>query len=182
MQKNSGDVDAKPIRVQLTPLSQYCDKSANILLNIAKDNLNVVTKTLEDFEKLEIKVKTLMETIPAKKYVPVRRNLNTYWIKLKDDQIYFKGEIQKILPKIRGGNKASEANLMELISNHTKSPMNFETSSLFLKGRNREIKAINFLIREFGIENDKNFKIVDYEEANDVEINTKNPTKNTRRK
>ena len=158
------------IKMQLTPITTYCKKADVLLIGISDQLINQVTITLEKFESIKRKVTTLLASRPAIDFQPVRRNLDIFNLHLKNYESQFKSDLQKILPKIKGGGKgSSEADLINLLSKYNKSPYNKETSARFLGRRKREIQAMQFVLNLFGNSKASNIKVVDFESANDVE-------------
>lgn len=160
----------KPVRVQLTPLWKYCDKSSAILIRISGAMIDEVAKVLDKMEKLQIKANTLLSTKPCIDYQAVRKNIDIYETFLRKYQINMQGKLQAILPAIRANKGKSEADLNKLIADYLSSPIKYDKSSRFLSRRNREIRAIQYLIDHFDVNNQENVDIADYESANDVDI------------
>ena len=158
------------IKMQLTPITTYCNKADVLLIGISDQLINQVTMTLEKFESIKRKVTTLLASRPAIDFQPVRRNLDTFNLHLKNYESKFKSNLQEILPKIKGGGQgSSEADLIRLLSQYNLSPYNKETSARFLGRRKREIQAMQFALNLFGNSKASNIKVVDFESANDVE-------------
>ena len=158
------------IKMQLTPITTYCKKADVLLIGISDQLINQVTITLEKFESIKRKVTTLLASRPAIDFQPVRRNLDIFNLHLKNYESQFKSDLQKILPKIKGGGQgSSEADLINLLSKYNKSPYNKETSARFLGRRKREIQAMQFVLNIFGNSKSSNIKVVDFESAIDVQ-------------
>ena len=158
------------IKMQLTPITTYCNKADVLLIGISDQLINQVTMTLEKFESIKRKVTTLLASRPAINFQPVRRNLDTFNLHLKNYESKFKNNLQEILPKIKGGGQgSSEADLIRLLSQYNLSPYNKETSARFLSRRKREIQAMQFALNLFGNSKASNIKVIDFESANDVE-------------
>lgn len=163
--------DAVPIKVQLTPLSEYCDASNAILASIGESAMTAVSKALEELEFLEMKVNTLLRTNPAILYPAVKENLVLYKTHLQKYQIEFKGKLQQLLPAIRGRTDGkSEEDLLKLLIEYKKSPLEKAKSVEYLLKREREITAINYLTEGFNTASQENFDIADYKRANGVRL------------
>ena len=158
------------IKMQLTPITTYCNKADVLLIGISDQLINQVTATLEKFESIKRKVTTLLASRPAIDFQPVQSNLDKFNLHLKNYESKFKSNLQEILPKIKGGGQgSSEADLIRLLSEYNLSPYNKETSARFLGRRKREIQAMQFVLNLFGNSKASNIKVVDFESANDVE-------------
>ena len=158
------------IKMQLTPITTYCKKADVLLIGISDQLINQVTITLEKFECIRTKVSTLLASRPAIDFLPVQRNLDTFNRHLKNYESQFKSKLQEILPKIKGGGQgSSEQDLIKLLSDYIKSPYSKETSARFLGRRKREIQAMQFVLNLFGNSKASNIKVVDFENANDVQ-------------
>jgi len=158
---------AQRVEVNLTPLSEVCGPIEAILNDISDDMTEQMLNMLDELERLYVTVTGLLQTREALKFQPIRTNLNLYKTKLQLFQLMIKSSLMEVLPEIRGGNGAGETELTALLNQYITSPFYYETSSLFLIDRKREIKAVEFLVDNFP--EASNIAVADYESANDVQ-------------
>ena len=97
--------NAAKMQMMLTPIRQFCDKSTTILLEISEGLLNSVTKMLDELEQTTLKAKTLSQRDVVKRYPPLGHTINLFMTRIDEFVLKIKGELQSILPRIRGGGK-----------------------------------------------------------------------------
>ena len=91
------------MQMMLTPIRQFCDQSVTILLEISEGLLNSVTKMLDELEQTTLKAKTLSQRDVVKRYPPLGHTINLFLTRIDEFALKIKGELQSILPRIRGG-------------------------------------------------------------------------------
>jgi len=172
---NTDTSNAQIVEVKLSPITEYCTSADVTLVRISQQAMQTVTDTLDNLEKTKIKVETLLNTRAAKRFLPVRKNLNAFRNALKRFQNNMKSQLITLLPQIKGDvEKKSETDLIMMLNKYYSSPFDQDKSSTFLTSRKREIQALIFLLDHFKSSTD-NVIVTDYEAANDVEILLKNP-------
>jgi len=160
-------VGTTPLKVQLTPFKKdACSKEGQILNDLNSNLIADLRTMLDELERSDMAIGSLLLSNPAKAFKPLRENLQFLRTKLRAYTLQQKQAMQEILPKVKAGQGAEEE-LAELLSNYTASQFYFGTLELFIQARKREVKAIDNLVNSFDVES--NIDMTDYETANDVE-------------
>ena len=161
---------AAKMKMQLTPITRFCDKKTAILVSISNMLLQSVTKMLDEIERTKLRAKTLEMSDSVNKYLPLKNIMNMFINKLGIFEFQIKGELQTLLPNIRGGGASGgESGLIELFTKYRNSPFNYGSCASFLDIRNREIKMIDFIL-EPAVFKGTDIKVLNFAEATDDKI------------
>merc|ERR1711971_68729 len=129
----------------LSPISDYC-RSSTILNQISGNNVKKVTAMLGDFDLIKTRLRTLMATDVATQFPNYRTMLTTVQTKVESFENDIKGELQKVLPNIRGGGGKSEMELTSIVESYQCSAFNIYNLDLFFDARRREIGIVSNIL------------------------------------
>ena len=169
--KSPDFIGAVPVEIELTPLKEFCSSADAILVNIADSVIGKVSEMLVDLKGLDMYVRSLLETRPAKIYPAVASNLNLYRLQLTNEDLKIKEKLQTLLPAIKAkADNKSEKDLIKIMQDHNLSPFNKMKSTIFLDSRSLEIKALNLLMKDLDSSTQENFEIADYKNPNKASL------------
>jgi len=131
------------VRFSLSPITDYCTGTTTILNQISGDNVKKVTAMLGDFYLIKTKLRTLMATDVATQYPNYKTMLTTVQTKVESFENDIKGELQRVLPNIRGGGGKSEVELTSIVERYQSSAFNLFNLDLFFDARRREIGTVS---------------------------------------
>ena len=98
---------------------------------------------LGDFDLIKKRLRTLMATDVAIQYPNYRTMLTIVQTKVESFENDIKGELQKVLPNIRGGGGKSEMELTSIVESYQSSAFNIINLDLFFDARRREIGTVS---------------------------------------
>ena len=98
---------------------------------------------LGDFYLIKTRLRTLMATDVATQFPNYRTMLTIVQTKVESFENDIKGELQKVLPNIRGGGGKSEVELTLIVERYQSSAFNLFNLELFFDARKREIGTIS---------------------------------------
>ena len=98
---------------------------------------------LGDFYLIKTKLRTLMATDVATQYPNYKTMLTTVQTKVESFENDIKGELQRVLPNIRGGGGKSEVELTSIVERYQSSVFNLFNLDLFFDARRREIGTVS---------------------------------------
>merc|ERR1712179_83010 len=136
------------VDAHLTPISDLCDDIDIVVDDISDTIVETLTSTMDKFQQLNIKIRTLIFSDVAQLFQPLWRNLKSYDEALELFSSTFQENLQTMIPQVREGSVA-EDDLAELVSQVTSSAFELSTSSRFLDNRARETTALSHLIKDF---------------------------------
>merc|ERR1711892_353479 len=144
--KESDYEDSSIMMVMLTPVDQFCSETDIVLTAISDGLMSQATEALEDLNIVSLKIRTLMNSYLADKFMDIYTILKMFDTKLQVYILEFKHELGTILPEMRGGG--GEEKLNELLVEYVESPFERGTAYEFLLEREREMNTINHLFSE----------------------------------
>jgi len=144
--KESNYEDSSIMLVMLTPVDKFCSEADIVLTSISDGLMSQATEALEDLDKVSLKIRTLMHSYLADKFMNIYTILKMFDTKLQVFILEFKRELGIILPQMRGGG--GEEKLNELLVKYIESPFERGTAYEFLLEREREMNTINHLFSE----------------------------------
>ena len=98
---------------------------------------------LGDFYLIKMRLRTLMATDVATQFPNYRTMLTIVQTKVESFENDIKGELQKVLPNIRGGGGKSEMELTSIVESYQSSAFNIINLDLFFDARRREIGTVS---------------------------------------
>jgi len=144
--KESNYEDSSIMLVMLTPVDKFCSEADIVLTAISDGLMSQATEALEDLDIVSLKIRTLMHSYLADKFMDIYTILKMFDTKLQVFILEFKRELGIILPEMRGGG--GEEKLNELLVKYIESPFERGTAYEFLLEREREMNTINHLFSE----------------------------------
>ena len=94
---------ASKMQMTLTPIKRFCTESIAILIDISASLLKGVSKVLDELERTRLSANAIALRDVVKSYTPLRKSTDMLISSIEEFQLKMKGELQHILPKIRGG-------------------------------------------------------------------------------
>jgi len=144
--KESNYEDSSIMLVMLTPVDKFCSEADIVLTSISDGLMSQATEALEDLDTVSLKIRTLMHSYLADKFMDIYTILKMFDTKLQVFILEFKRELGIILPQMRGGG--GEEKLNELLVKYIESPFERGIAYEFLVEREREMNTINHLFSE----------------------------------
>ena len=126
----------------LAPLNRYCDKSVTqILKDITDENIDKVGKMMNDFEEMDVHLKSLRRDQFTQNYPNYMNLIKTLEDKFASEKFSLTKKVQDILPRVRK-SMADEKDLLSLVNDYKQSPFEKDKLKNLLRTREKEIEII----------------------------------------
>ena len=142
---NASLSDEKVVSFSISPLSDYCSLTDNILNDISTANIESLTSMMVDFEQVEKVLRRLKNTNFALDFSKYRLVLLDLESRFEAERSYFTAAIQTLLPNIRSGD-AEDTELTALLDEYNNSQYEKEVFLALLNTRQKEIETAEFII------------------------------------
>ena len=135
-----------PIKVTLTPLSSLTSAAMKIVAQLSAGAVNEAARLLQDIEDIQVILKTLEKSQTAAEYYEYKTTMSLVANAYRNRASELKGELCKILPKIKGDGE-DEEELYKVIRNYDESPFSKAMTLKWLKTLEDEVIFVDDLIK-----------------------------------
>ena len=137
------------ISFSIAPLSDFCDKTDQILNDITSENMEEIEKMTLDFDEVKAYFKELKDYEFTKNFLQYFKMILYLESEFNMFKTKIQSSIQKLLPKIRGprnNGENPENELTTLVSEYKSSPFRKNLLFTLLKTRKKEIETVELVI------------------------------------